>query len=244
MYLSIIIPVFNEEKKITTDVTLAFNFLMNFDLEGEIIVVDDGSSDETVKVLTELQRSSRFKFKLLQHPKNQGKGSAVKTGVLASKGEYVMFVDSGYCIPYKHAIKGLQLLSSNEYDLAFGSRKHKDSIITSPQNFYRRIVSRLFNMIVVKFLNIPSAFTDTQCGFKIFNGDVARKLFRLCQTKGFTFDIEILIRALNEGYRIAEFPVEWSNDTDTRVCTFKASGSVLEELFKTKKLLLSLEKAS
>ncbi len=237
MHLSIVIPVFNEQIKISKDIKLASEYLSNAKFKGEIIVVDDGSSDSTVETLTKLQKSSTFKFKLLQHRKNQGKGGAVRTGMLASRGDYVIFVDSGNCVPFHYADDGLKLLTSDQCDLAFGSRKLKDSIITTPHHLSRQIFSKLFNTFTKIYLHVPSRFTDTQCGFKLFKKAIARELFSSCQTKGFTFDVEILLKALKQGYRISEFPIQWCSDADSKVHPFKMSYAVLRELIKTKKLL-------
>lgn len=238
MYLSIVIPVYNEKIKIINDIKLVSNFFSNSDIEGEIIVVDDGSSDGTCEILERLQKLSSFK--LIRHQKNQGKGSAVRTGMMASQGDYVMFVDSGHCVPYQCAIDGLKLLTSNQCDLAFGSRKLPGSTIVNPQSIYRRLFSKVFNIFIINLMNVPSVFTDAQCGFKIFKGDIARKLFSACKTSGFTFDIEILLRALKQGYRISEFPVKWSNDSDSRVHPIRMIFIIFKELIKTKKLLSTL----
>ncbi len=238
MYLSIIIPIYNEERKIIQDIKTASDFLLSQNWEGEIIVVDDGSSDGTVAGLKKFQ--NEYSFKLLQHSANQGKGGAVKTGMLASQGDYVMFVDSGYCVPFQCAIQGLDLLTANQCDLAFGSRKLPASIVPNPPNFYRRAFSKIFNLFIVYLLKVPPGFTDTQCGFKIFKGPVARELFSLCETRGFTFDIEILLRALKKGYRVREFPITWNRDSDSRVRPLRMGAVILKELMKTKKLLATL----
>lgn len=244
MDLSIIIPVFNEEEKIANDVRLASKFLFSTDLQGEIIIVDDGSTDKTSETLTRLQIRSSLKFRILRHCKNQGKGSAIRTGIVSSLGDYVMFVDSGFCVPYNCALDGIKLLASDKCDFAFGSRKLPNSIITNPQNIYRRITSKLFNIFVTAFLEVPAIFTDTQCGFKIFKGDVARRLFSECKINGFTFDIEVILRALKKGYRISEFPIKWSSDVDSRVQPLRMSFKIFGELLKTKRILLTLESSS
>lgn len=129
------------------------------------------------------------------------------------------------------------MLSSNQCDMAFGSRKLPESIVTHYQSIYRLFLSRLFNVFVIRFLDVPLRFTDTQCGFKIFKGDIAKRIFSVCKTEGFTFDIEIILRALKQGYKILEFPVEWSNDIDSRVQPAKISYAVFKELIKMNKFL-------
>jgi len=233
--LSIIIPVFNEAKKIQTDIEAASEFLMAEGLSGEIIVVDDGSTDDTVACAKSIQIDPKVNLTVISYTENKGKGHAVKTGVKASQGQYVMFADSGLCIPYNNALRGLTSLRQGKFDIANGSRKHRDSNIKRKANAFRRFLSSCFRNVIYLFLGIPRHFTDTQCGFKIYKGDVARELYAQCQTDGFLFDIEIILLALKRNAKVMEFPVQWSSDPDTRVFPHRTVFKILTELFDIRK---------
>lgn len=236
MDISIVIPAYEESKKIAQDIKSAARFIEENNFAGEIIVVDDGSRDNTAEVAKNTKVPSTITLKALRY-EHRGKGHAVRQGINLSSGEYVMFVDSGCCVPYEDTMRGLELIKSGRCDIAHGSRKIRGCHIEKPQSLYRRICSKLFHWFVIRDMHIPAEFTDTQCGFKIYLGDVARHLYGECITDGFTFDIEIIMRALQEGYRIKEFPVDWTCDRDSRLSPTRSSWHVLLELMKIKRVL-------
>lgn len=240
--LSIIIPALNESRKIAQDVKAAAEFLQQQNLEGEIIVVDDGSSDETAKVARYAGDSIEASLRVLHFKEHHGKGFAVKNGILASKGQFVMFADSGLCVPYSNALKGLSLLQHDDCDIAHGSRKLPESIIHRPQPLRRKLISKLIHWVLIIWLRIPANLTDTQCGFKIYNGDLARNLYSQCISHGFLFDVEIIMRAMQSGKRIREFPIEWTADPDSRLSPAKNFFGVLSELVALKKVLKQVAK--
>jgi dolichyl-phosphate beta-glucosyltransferase len=145
-------------------------------------------------------------------------------------GKYAMFADCGLCIPYDNVLAGLAMLKNGACDIAHGSRRHLQSNILRDQPWHRRLFSRTFKATVRTILGVPREFTDTQCGFKIYRGDIARELYGQCVTDGFLFDIEIILRAARKGYRIREFPVQWACDRDTRVSVARTPWPVLSEL--------------
>ncbi len=240
MDLSIIIPALNESHKIGQDVKAAAEFLQQQNLEGEIIVVDDGSSDDTAQVARHTGDSIQASLRVLHFKEHHGKGFAVKSGITASKGQFAMFADSGLCVPYSNVLTGLSLLQQNACDIAHGSRKLPNSIIYRPQTFLRKFISKLVHWVLLFWLGIPKKLTDTQCGFKIYKGDLARQLYGQCISNGFLFDIEIILRALKSGKRIREFPVEWTADPDSRLSPAKNMFGVMHELISLKKQLKSL----
>jgi len=148
-----------------------------------------------------------------------------------------MFADSGCCVPYEDTLRGLELIKSEACDIAHGSRKMRGCHIEKAQSLYRRICSKMFHWFVIHDMKIPAEFTDTQCGFKIYRGDVARHLYGECITDGFTFDIEIIMRAQKEGYRIKEFPIDWTCDPDSRLSPTRSSWQVLCELIAIRRAL-------
>lgn len=238
MDLSIVIPAFEESRKIERDIESAAEFLESNHISGEIIVVDDGSKDNTCEAAGSVKISSQVIRKVISYQPHRGKGHAVRTGIMESKGRYVMFADSGCCVPYENVLRGLELLKSDQCDIAHGSRKLRGRHIEKPQSIYRRICSRLFHWYVIYKMKISPELTDTQCGFKIYRGDVARHLYGESVTDGFAFDIEIIMRAQKEGCRIKEFPLHWSCDRDSRLSPTRSVWHVLSEL-KTIKQVLS-----
>ena len=234
--LSIVIPTYEEERKIARDVREAAAFLASRALPGEIIVADDGSSDGTVRAARDVTPPEGIHYAVIPAATHRGKGAAVRSGILASREQYVMFADSGMTVPYDNALKGLRLLQEGSCDLAHGSRELPGSVIVRDKDPDRKILSTLFRKITFHWLHIPGELTDTQCGFKLYRGDVARRLYASCETDGFLFDIEIILRALNEGLRIREFPIEWSCDRDSRLGLRRNAGEILRDLIRLKSL--------
>jgi dolichyl-phosphate beta-glucosyltransferase len=230
MDLSIVIPAFEEGHKIARDVRAAGLFLRAQDLRGEILVVDDGSADNTAEAAEKAQVPPGVQRRVIRYEPHRGKGYAVRTGFVQTTGRYAMFADCGLCIPYGNALEGLAMLKDDVCDIAHGSRRHIESDILEDQPRHRRLMSHLFKTTVRLMLGIPRELTDTQCGFKIYKGDVARRLYAQCITDGFIFDIEIILRAIQAGYRIGEFPVEWACDPDSRLSVTRTPWPVISEI--------------
>ena len=237
MDLSIVIPAYEESQKIANDVKVAAEFLTTHDMTGEIIVVDDGSKDKTAEMAKNVEVPPDVELKTIRYRHHRGKGYAVCSGIKQTTGQYVMFADSGCCVPYEDTLRGLGLLKKDICDIAHGSRKMRGCHIEKAQSLYRRICSKIFHWFVIRDMKIPSELTDTQCGFKIYKGDIARHLYSECVTDGFAFDIEIIIRAQKEGYRIKEFPIDWSCDSDSRLSPTRSSWHVLSELTTIKRTM-------
>jgi dolichyl-phosphate beta-glucosyltransferase len=235
--LSIVIPAFEEGRKIARDVMVAADFLQANGLAGEIIVVDDGSSDDTATAARNASIPPAIRRNVIRYEDHRGKGYAVRTGVKAAGGQYVMFADCGLCIPYGNALLGLELLKEDRCDIAHASRRLIQSDILQGQPWHRRLISYSFRSVVRTISGVPRHLTDTQCGFKIYKGDVARLLYNECVTDGFMFDIEIVLRAVRKGYRIEEFPVEWTCDPDSRLSVTRTPWPVLAELYALKRIL-------
>jgi len=237
MDLSIIIPAYREAAKVRRDVEAAGLFLERAGLEGEIIVVDDGSPDGTREAALAAQVPEGVVCRVIRLEPRCGKGCAVRTGMTAGRGRFALFADVGLCVPLEFALRAMEMIKRGECDIAHGSRKLPDSIILKPQTLYRRLCSRLFRLVVRLFMGIPDEFTDTQCGFKVYRGDVARRLYGECFSNGFMFDVEILLRALRRGYRVKEFPVEWRCDLDSRLSPARSAKDTLAELAAIKKAM-------
>jgi dolichyl-phosphate beta-glucosyltransferase len=238
MKLSIVIPVFNESVKIGCDVESACEFLQKNAFDGEVIVTDDGSNDTTADEAKKAgdKYHGRIQVLIIRNHLHHGKGYSVRTGIVQSNGDYVVFADSGSCVPLDNALRGLELLKENKCDIAHGSRRLAGTHLIKDQGLYRHICSVLFHWFVTRMMKIPAKLTDTQCGFKIYRGDIARLLYSQCVTDGFMFDIEIIRRAINQNYRIAEFPIDWTCDPDSRLSPTRSVWRILSELLKIRRI--------
>ena len=236
MDLSIVIPAYNEAHKIARDIQAAGEFLASNDLSGEVIIADDGSPDATSQAAQNAPALPGIDRQVLSLP-HRGKGHAVRQAMLAARGDYAMFADSGLCVPFCDVLPALALLRSGQCDLANASRKMNDSVINRGQNLYRRTLSRFFRWLVLHALHLPRNLTDTQCGFKVYRGDIARELYRDCIIDGFMFDLEVLIRARQRGYRFIEFPVHWTCDPDSRLRPSRILSRSFAELMTLRKIL-------
>ena len=237
MDLSIVIPALNEEKKIAPDITTAAFFFGEAGLKGEVIVVDDGSSDHTFHNALTAMVPDAIRRRVVRLDRNTGKGAAVKAGVRETAGDVVLYADCGTCIPYEDALPAYTRIRAGEVDIALGSRTHPKSIICRNRPFSRRVVSRLFRGVARLITGLPKDIDDSQCGFKLYRGDLARKLFAELETPGFAFEIELLLKAKRRGLRIEEFPVHWNCDLDTRLHPSRQSLAVWKELWRVRKIL-------
>jgi dolichyl-phosphate beta-glucosyltransferase len=233
MDLSIVIPAYNEARKVARDITAASEFLAGNSLSGEIIIASDGSSDNTADVAEKTPATGGIPVVVLRLA-HGGKGSALRQGMVRTRGQYAMFADSGVCVPFQDALRGLALLRADECDIANGSRRLPGSVINRPQNVYRRTLSRMFRWTTLRYMGLPGHLSDTQCGFKLYKGEVARELYGQCRTDGFMFDMEILMRAVARNYRIREFPVDWTWDTDSRLKPMRILWNTLHDLYIVK----------
>ena len=211
-YLSVVIPAYNEEKRLPRSLDDVLAFLKSQKFESEIILSDDGSQDQTVAVAED--RLKGFPHRILTTPHNRGKGNAVRQGMLAATGQYILFTDADQSTPIEEVSRFLTLMQ-NDYDIVIGSRALPDSQVEIHQPPLREFMGRVFNRIaqLVSFHSIH----DSQCGFKCFRQDIAKILFGLQKLDGFSFDSEIIYLAQKKGCRILEAPVIWRNSTQTRV---------------------------
>ncbi|MDQ2770608.1 MAG: glycosyltransferase family 2 protein [Bacteroidota bacterium] len=208
MELSLIIPAFNEAQRIGPTLRRAHRFLATRPARFEILVVDDGSTDDTVAVVTALA-SELPGVRVLCSPANRGKGHAVRLGMRAATGHIRLFSDADGSTPIEELDPLLQALAEG-VDVAIGSRYLVASRVTRPQPWFRRAWSRLANRVVQRML-LPGV-ADTHCGFKAFTATAAERIFGACTVDGWSFDLEVLARARALGFRIREVPVRWEND--------------------------------
>ena len=233
--LSIVIPVYNEQNKIEHDIFEADAYLTSEGITGEIIIVDDGSTDETSAIAENAAERIQTHCIVERSEENQGKGHAVRTGILKSRGEYVLFADSGVCVPFTDTKIGIDLIGSGQCQIACGSRRLSGGHILRPQSFYRRICSKLFHWFLIHDFKKLCNLADTQCGFKVYRGDVARELYAQSSVDGFVFDIEVILLAMSSGYTIREFGVNWTCDPDSRLKPAHEAIRVFMDLIRLKR---------
>jgi dolichyl-phosphate beta-glucosyltransferase len=214
MEISVIIPAYNEEKRITPTIHSVVEYLEKLNKNSyEIIVVLDGSKDNTLSVITELAQTYKT-IRIIDNKTNRGKGAVVKQGILESKGAYVLFMDADNSTHIDELDKILPVMKQG-VDIIIGSRDMHDSKIEVRQARYKEILGDLGNWWIQ--LLLVGGIKDTQCGFKVFSGDVARHIFSKINMTGWSFDIELLALARHLGYNIKEMPVIWYNDDSSHV---------------------------
>lgn len=231
--LSIIIPAYNEAAKIAKDMAAVDAFLSAQMPGSEIIVVDDGSTDATLEAARQTAAHLATPC-LIEHIDHKGKGSAVRTGVLKSSGKYVLFADSGGCVPFSDAVTGIELIRTGACQIAHGSRKLSHGKIHRHQSRFRQLCSSGFHWFLIQDIKRIGNLTDTQCGFKVYQGDVARQLYAKSRIDGFMFDIELVLLALSQGYTIREFAVHWTCDPDSRLKPLRQSPHILADTIRLK----------
>lgn len=214
LHLSVVIPAYNEEERLRKFVPGIVGFLRSKGQPFEIVVVNDGSRDGTGQVARELAKTYPMLRLIELHP-NRGKGGAVKAGMLDGRGQYVMFTDADQSTPITELDKLLEKLEREGYDMAIGSRAVPGAEVEQPQVWYRALAGKLFG-VGTRLFCIGGIY-DTQCGFKAMKREVAQKVFPQVTSNSAIFDIEMLVVAAREGYRIAELPVKWVHDPDTRI---------------------------
>lgn len=208
MELSLIIPAFNEAQRIEPTLRSVHRFLAARPASFEIIVVDDGSTDDTVALVTALAAELPG-LRVLCCLANRGKGHAVRLGMRAATGAIRVFADADGSTPIDE-LDALRRALAAGADIAIGSRYLAASRVTCPQPWARRAWSRLVNQVVQRLL-LPGV-ADTHCGFKAFTAAAAAQTFAACTVDGWSFDLEVLARARAQGLRIEEVPVRWAND--------------------------------
>jgi dolichyl-phosphate beta-glucosyltransferase len=225
--ISVIIPAYNEELRLKSTLPQIWGALRKRFSLFEIIVVDDGSQDQTAEIVLSFARFHP-EIRIIRYERNRGKGHAVKIGVLEALGDYVLFCDADLSTPVREVKKLLAALKSGN-DVAIGSRASQDSKILQHQPLYRVLMGKTFNKIVW-ILGVPG-IRDTQCGFKCFPREVAREIFSRCRIDGFSFDVEILYIARRKELKIAEIGVFWKNSPMSKVHPIKHSLQMLKDLF-------------
>ena len=226
--LSVIIPAYNEEKRILPFLEEIFNYFGSESARIEVLVVDDGSKDGTAELIrkTALWHPT---LRLIQQPKNMGKGAAVRTGMLASRGRLVLFTDADGSTPIPE-IERLKLAIDLGAEVAIGSRALFSTETNIKALWYRKLIGRCFNLLV-NLLILPGV-QDTQCGFKLFTAKAAHTLASHQLVNGFGFDLELLFLTKKYGFAFREVAVNWHNVEGSKVNLIADSAKMFLDIFK------------
>jgi len=213
-FLTIVIPAHNEALRIGATLEKVRQYLDSRNYACELIIVDDGSTDSTPRLLERVQERHP-EIRVLRNEPNRGKGFSVRRGVLEARGEFVLFTDADLSAPIEETNKLLAALESSGADAAVGSRALERRLIGIHQPWHREFAGRCFNLAVRFFTGLR--VRDTQCGFKLFRRASTRRAFELQRVNGFGFDPEVLFLIERLGGRIEEVPVRWNDNPATKV---------------------------
>jgi dolichyl-phosphate beta-glucosyltransferase len=225
---TIAIPCFNEAARIGQTVRTTLEYLAKESPDAELIVVNDGSTDETSTIVRDALTAAKVQTRLLENFPNRGKGAAVRSGLLAATKPIGIFFDADLSTPLGEIPKVIQPIANGEVDVAFGSRALDRKLIGVHQPWRREQAGRVFNLIVRLATGMP--FWDTQCGFKAFRLDVCRPILEKAHTVGFAFDVELLFMAYRAGLRLREVPVRWNHAEGSKVQVIHDSLAMLREV--------------
>jgi len=214
MYLSVIIPAYNEEKRIPDTLINIDKYLRKQDYQYEIIVVSDGSKDKTAAIVRQLQVKIA-NLKLIDNKENHGKGFVVRQGLLEAKGDIRLFTDADNSTSIDQVEKMFPWFDKG-FDVVIGSRDIKGAVLNPPQPFYRRFVGNVFNLMVQAIVGLWGIW-DTQCGFKALSAKASQDILPRCKIDRWAFDPEILKVGRKLGYNIKEVPIIWVNDPESKV---------------------------
>jgi dolichyl-phosphate beta-glucosyltransferase len=230
--LSVVIPAFNEEHRLSESLRLALSYFTKRAFDFEIVLVDDGSTDKTSEIAEYYFRGSGEKglLRLLKNDRNRGKGYSVRRGMLACRGQFALMTDSDLSTPLEEFPKLEKEVMNGACDIAFGSRDVPGSSIQVRQSTLRETSGKLFNRMVRMITGLP--YRDTQCGFKLFDMSCCRSLFEKQTIHNFAFDVEILFMARKWGLSMREVPVVWRHAEGSKVRFFRDAPRMFLDLHK------------
>lgn len=223
MNITVVIPVYNEEKVLVLTIKKVIKYLSSNFNKFEIIIVDDKSTDNTLKIIPKNKNIT-----IITNKTNRGKGFSVKRGILAAKYPLVLFSDSDLSTPIEELDKLIPHI--NKFDFVIASRNMNESKIIIKQPIYRRIIGQIFAILVNTI--VISDFKDTQCGFKLFKTNKIKRIVKLQTVERFSFDVELLYIAKKFGYKIKDVPVIWINGKESKIKLIKDCTNMLIDLFK------------
>jgi glycosyltransferase involved in cell wall biosynthesis len=228
--LSIIIPAFNESDRLGAPLAKVLEFVSQPGQNAEVLVVDDGSSDDTAEVATRVFASYPVSTRLIRYEENKGKGFAVRTGLREATADIALFTDADLSTPIEEASKLVKPIEGGDQDVTFGSRALDRTLIGTHQPWRREQGGKVMNLIIRKMSGLP--FYDTQCGFKAFNMRKFRPLLDVMKIDRFGFDVEFLFVAAHNGLKLSEIPVRWNDVAGSKVSVFRDSRRMITELMQ------------
>ena len=227
--ISVVIPAYNEAVRLGDTLRAVVDYLRQNSPDSEVIVVDDGSSDETADLARRcFQDSGSLRTSVISYKSNLGKGRAVRLGLLAARSDVALFSDADLSTPITEAPKLVEPIVSGKCDVAFGSRALDRKLIGVHQPWRREQGGRVFNLVVRLATGLP--FWDTQCGFKAFRMSVCRPLVEAATVDRFGFDVELLYLAFRAGLNLKEIPVRWDHNEGSKVSVMSDSFRMLNEV--------------
>ena len=212
-HLSIVIPAFNEQDRLPASLERVDTYLQEERIDGEVVVVDDGSTDRTAEVANEFLRDKRGRVVVLAE--NRGKGAAVRRGVFEARGRWILMTDADLSAPVEEYAKLARTARDGDIDLVIASRGLPDSQVEVRQAWVRQTMGKTFNVLMRGMTGL--SFRDTQCGFKLMDRARVLPLFEKMVIDRFAFDIELLFLAVRFGLSVREIPVIWRNEPNSRV---------------------------
>jgi len=230
-YYSIIVPAYNEAERIGASLEHMLDYIAQSRWSAEIIVVNDGSSDNTPAVVQDYARRTPM-VRMLENPGNRGKGYSVRNGMMNASGQVLLFTDADLSSPIEEAEKLFSLIESGDADVAIGSRYLRSELQTRKQPIHRRVMGRAFNLALKTILGL--SYVDTQCGFKAFNRKAAIMIFPNMKIERWGFDPEILFLAKRYRLRVAEVPVSWAHDHRSKINPLRDGTRMLGELLRVR----------
>lgn len=232
--LSVVIPAYNEERRLPQTLDDVLAYLAARTYASEVIVADDGSTDTTAEI-AHARRGGRIPLRILRHPdrKNHGKGATVRHGMLAARGRFRLFMDADNSTTLDHVERFWSFFEEG-YDIVIGSRDVEGAVVTVHQPWYKEFAGDMGN-VVIRTLAVPGIY-DTQAGFKMFKAKVVQNIFPRLTIDRWGFDIEILAAARHRGYRIKEAPITWINSPESKV-KWTTYFEVLSEVWRVRRNL-------
>ena len=227
---SIVIPAYNESARLAASLEQVLAYVHSQAWDAEVIVVNDGSRDNTADIIREFAANDPI-VKLLENPGNRGKGYSVRNGMLHAQGQILLFSDADLSAPIEEAPKLLQALEAGA-DIAIGSRWLRAETQTQRQPLHRQLFGRIFNLLLRMSLGLQ--FADTQCGFKAFKRAAAQAIFPLQKIERWGFDPEILFLARRMGLKVAEIPVAWGHSGGARINPVVDGAKMFQEMLRVR----------